>query len=300
MSAGDEPHSRLALIILLSVELVCLLILASLAVYSNVQMASGGGIVIMSVVETVLYIFGLIFVCVGLAGAARRDPRALLGFFVCGILYIVAYFFLSIIRLALINQATYGGVGQAFFQGFTIIVPVFTLPILTGAAVTLAKRGYQQLRHSETTQTAYKHSMLGSFLSCAIVSLYFIVSYWFLPYVGNSSDYILQGIIIVAPLGFNLIALILALIGASGCVSPRDEKNLLLAFFIMEILYMLSVFAETIYGAYILGWLACIFTVAGLVNSYFIGANLTLAWLHRKNLLGEVEYYALNDDHMHH
>jgi hypothetical protein len=305
MSAGDEPHSRAPLIILLVVDLLCLLVLAALAVYLNVQAGlAGAGIVIVSVVETVLYIFGLIAVCVGLAGTSRKDTRALLCYFVCGILYLVACFFLKIVSLAIANQGTYGGVGQAFFQGFTAIVPFFTLPVLTGSAVTLAFRGYQQLRHpSETPRdTSYRNSMLGSFISCAIISLYFVVVYWFTPSNLDTSSFVTMGIILVVPMGFNLVAVILGLVAASGCVSPRDQRNLLLAFFIMELLYMLSIFGLYIWTVWAgaLGWMLGLYTVAGLIDSYFVGSALTLAWLHRKSLLGGVEYYALNDDVHHH
>lgn len=266
--------------------------------------AAKGALNAVSVLMALLFWLKSIGTCVGLAGASQRKPGLLLGYFITDVLWVSVFATINLV----VTVAAYPSNTPISFKIFPPaleLVLSFT-PLLSGASLALAFQTRSSLvklgnetpapcGHTEDNNRKALQILLS--VTC-VLTIFVAITRWFFPTpIGL--------LLVFVPALFNLVVLILGMVAVFAPLSATLQSNLLLAYFVLELIYavgVLVIFVGVFLAARdmatpLMSLVLGIFMKASWQVMFWIsGASLVLAWQSRTNLQHTIQYYPLTED----
>jgi len=291
---SGSPVRDTALIALLSLKAVFALGLLGVSIWINVLLIPG--VIGLLVCYSISYLIALIFNILGIVGEVQKDSKLLQAYFWGDIAFLVLYLILTFVY-----NFTLGDVGYALAVIFSVTI-LLIYPALSSAGLTLGLRNYFHLKKFTAggvppNELEDKTSGQGVLSSCIVVSLFNLIICWFVyGDVGAS-------LIVFIPGFIGLVGVIVGLIGFSTG-TPTTRANLLLSYFIIQLLANLAIVGILSYGIiYVVAntpsaevAILSLYPVLLMAYNYLAGATLTLAAKSRAEVILPNQYYPLEQE----
>jgi hypothetical protein len=261
-----------------------------------------GGFSPVFIVGLIVFIVRIIGLSLGLAGVTQQKAPLLLGFFIVEVLFISTLVLLVVISTIIAATQT-TGVGYAIWSGLLIMCGGYYIPIVVSSALALAHQtrlNYERFETDTPVPCAHsadnnKTALIGLLSFHLVVCLFVTISTVVMGFNFVAS------LPIFIPQFISLVASVVGIVAVTAKLASAVRAKMLLAFFIIQILVILTVFGIQIAGiAYAIansagsgieGAVALVISLVIMALFYLIGPAMVYAWQTRLALLSSSATY---------
>jgi hypothetical protein len=268
---------------LLSTSLIFTVILAVLY-----GIAMIGGFSPVFIVGLIVFIARIVGLSLGIAGVVQQKAPLLLGFFVVEILFIATLVLVLVISTIIASVSSLG-FGMGLWTGLLALCGSYGIPIVLSAALALAHQARLNFERFETdTPVPCAHTTDNNRMALiGVISFHLVLCLFVLISSVASGNYFVATLPIFIPQAFSLIASIVGLVAVTVKLASGVRAKMLLAFFVIQILVILTVFGVQVAGvvfailnagAGAVSAVALAISIIVMALFYLIGPAVVYAW----------------------